>query len=597
MKRNICINKVAGSIPAILSFSAVLFMVTACTDSFLDHQPDERTEITSVDDVHKLLMTAYPSANYSWVAELSSDNLLDNQSPHLPSSPNAKQITTYYNYSSYDRFDDQLFKFEPASMATYSDYDSPGSLWRGYYNSIASANYALQSLDKLKEQNRGEETGKAKALRAEALLIRAYNHFCLVNVFSQAWKDAERSKKDIGVPYVKEPETVSLKEYDRGTVADVYTKIGKDLEEALPMVNDAYTVAVKYHFNINAARAFAARYYLYTRQWEKVVQYADLVLGTDSASTVNMMMDYSKFGAAASSSDYGHVWQDPKLNNNLMLGVTNSLLNRRVFGYRYSLAGEKCAQVMMINTINPLWSGYIATPIAIVSGMLFSNSSKDYGFYNSKIAEQFEYTNKIAGIGFPHIIHRMFTSNELLLNRAEAKIMLSDYSGAASDLQLYWNGSCDRFSEKDKKTYSKNIKKLTQAVFDDYYASSKTAKGVVKANCFDNWDFVTSNVSPEYVIPKQAVKYMNCLNDFRRFETCFEGLRFFDIKRWGFIYKHSFGSDAVEYILDADDVRRAIEIPWESLSAGLESSRPQVSKESGSKMTMDINSLVVKNNE
>lgn len=84
-----------------LAFFAGLSL-TSCND-FLDKLPDERSEITTENDVQELLMTAYPDANFAWVAELSSDNLLDNQCPHLPSNPNKKQIVTYYNYGSYDR--------------------------------------------------------------------------------------------------------------------------------------------------------------------------------------------------------------------------------------------------------------------------------------------------------------------------------------------------------------------------------------------------------------------------------------------------------------------------------------------------------------
>ena len=161
--------------------------MSSCSESFLDKLPDERTEIDSEDKVIDLLKSAYPSANYSWIAELSSDNVIDNSTPHYPTNPNDKQILAHYNYSSYDRWDDQLYKFEPATMATYSDYDSPGSLWGGYYEAIATVNHALQAIDEIEAKS--GMTKKLKAAKAEALLIRAYCHFCLVNVFAQAYKD------------------------------------------------------------------------------------------------------------------------------------------------------------------------------------------------------------------------------------------------------------------------------------------------------------------------------------------------------------------------------------------------------------------------
>lgn len=256
-----------------MGMGAVAF--TSCSD-FLDTVPDERTEIDSPDKVVSLLVSAYPESNPAWIGELSSDNIIDNQAPHLPSSPNDKQILSHYNYSHYTLWDNQLFRFEPASTASYGNNDSPGQLWSAYYSSIATVNHALQAIDNIEKAD--SSTSELKAAKGEALLLRAYDHFMLVNIFSKAYKDAEASKKDVGVPYVTEPENVVSKQYDRGNVADVYAKIGKDLEEGLQNISDVnFKTAPKYHFNTNAAHAFAARYYLYTHQWQKVIDHANEV--------------------------------------------------------------------------------------------------------------------------------------------------------------------------------------------------------------------------------------------------------------------------------------------------------------------------------
>lgn len=94
----------------ILAAIAVAMGMQSCSD-FLDHLPDDRTEIDSVDKVQKLLINSYPTVNFAWLGEIMSDNLLDNQTPHLPSNPNKKQVTTYYNYAPYDRWEDELFRY------------------------------------------------------------------------------------------------------------------------------------------------------------------------------------------------------------------------------------------------------------------------------------------------------------------------------------------------------------------------------------------------------------------------------------------------------------------------------------------------------
>lgn len=559
-----------------LKYIAFLFLasmsVSSCSD-FLDKYPDERTDIDSEDKVVKLLSTSYPEANYAWLSELYGDNLLDNQAPHLPSSPNDKQIESYYNYPANEKFEDELFRFEPAASATYNDYESPGWVWNNYYRSISSTNFALQAIEKLKKDNGGVMSTKLQAAYGEAKLLRAYGHFILVNLFSQAFKSDDLSKADAGIPYVQDVENIVNKQYNRGSVTATYDSIQKDLEEGLKYASEVnYANRVKYHFNINAAHAFAARFYLYRHKWEKAIEHANAVLGTDSASVAKMGMDYSVFDSCSTADDYGVAWQQPGLNNNIMLLSTYSIIGRNCFGGRYSVAGEKSRAVLMVHQ-SPLWSGYILPPLAIVGAMAFSSSNNDYGFFNCKVNEQFQMTDKIKGTGYVHTMLRAFTGAELLLIRAEAEIMMKKYEDATRDLMYYWNNSINSFSDKNKVQYvdGKKISYLTPAIIKSYYGKTSNE------NCLADWSFVGTNVSPEAAIPADATALMNCLNDFRRFETAFEGLRLFDLKRWGFEWSHYVGTNRTEYKLKANDSRRAIELPWEAISAGMEPSHKQSS--------------------
>jgi hypothetical protein len=69
------------------------------------------------------------------------------------------------------------------------------------------------------------------------------------------------------------PERNFVKQYTRGTVASVYDMIEKDLLEGLPFLNDKSYSVPKYHFTKAAAYAFASRFYLYKKDYDKVVQY------------------------------------------------------------------------------------------------------------------------------------------------------------------------------------------------------------------------------------------------------------------------------------------------------------------------------------
>ena len=561
----------------VCSLGLMALTFTSCGDSFLDQQPDERIEIKTVDQVIDLLVSSYSTANYGWVCELTSDNFMDNNAPHYPANPNSTQVLVRYNLSSYERMDDELFRFEQVQSSTGTD--SPSSIWENTYSAIATANHALVYLDEIEAdmKNNPEKFGdnmastreKLNAARGEALLIRAYYHFILVNIFSQVYKDEEASKKDVGIPYITEPEDRVLVNYDRGTVTGTYAKIREDMEAGLKLVNNSIYERPKWHFNLNAAHAFAARFYLFTREYDKVIEHANAVLGTDYATLPSMLMDYSGFDDCTYSDDYANVWQNASLNNNIMLVATYSTQWRRSVGRRYSETSSALRDIMY--HLGPNWRWYVC-PTGYVAGMTFYSGNQDYGFASSKIAETFQYTDKVAGIGYAHVIRREFTCTELLLERAEAKLLKAnpDIDGAVADIIAY-DDSRWTFSEENKRTFFANnaLTYLTRPVLENYYSRP------INSNCFADWNF-TQHVSSSFVVPANIVPYMNAINDMRRFELNFEGMRFFDLKRWGIEWSHVYGPDEIEYKMTWDDPRRAIEIPLEVQAAGLAASRPLV---------------------
>lgn len=550
-----------------LSFGALSLALTlsSCNDSFLDHTPDERVELSSVTAIQQATTGAYPDANYGWVCEISSDNMIDNNSPHLPASTNSNQITVHYNLAS-NRVDDELFAFEPAVSSTSSD--TPYAIWSGFYASVAAVNNVLEAIEDLREKQGDElsesDTRKLNGAEGEARLIRAYDHFILVNIFSQAYKDSVRSSQDVGVPYVTVPETKPYTHYERGTVEETYEKIQDDLEKGLALIGNASFDAPKYHFNQNAAHAFAARFYLFKRDYDKVIEHANAVLGTDDNTTLGNMMKYdSRLEECYYGSDYANVFQDPDDNNNLMLLDTYSTFMRKAYNGRYAVNSLAAREIFYHNS--PLWRGWVINPTAALSG-LFGNS--EYGYVFGKVYERFQTTDKIAQIGYVHTIRREFTNSELVLERAEAKIMKDDLDGAFNDLYLY-DRSLTSYSSTSMASYfsGNRMAYLTKDMIDSWFSVYGNP------NTFRNWNF-TQNMSPSFVVPADATGYMNALNYFRRFETVYDGNRFFDLKRWGIEYSHVQGATGTEYKLTWNDPRRAIEVPDAAITMGLEPSRP-----------------------
>ena len=225
-----------------------ILALSSCND-FLDTVPDTRVYLSNVEQLQKLLVDGYMSNDYSLIGELSSDNMVDNTAPD--------KSGMRYNLTSYDQFDDQIFAWEDVTLSTSSD--SPYSLWNSCYSAIAVANAVLERADQFEEEGQTAEApltdddrAKLKAIRGEALLIRAFHHFVLANVFCKHYTDATAST-DPGIPYMTGLEETLNLHHERGTVAEVYENIENDLQEALPMIGDDNYTVPKFHFNQRAA--------------------------------------------------------------------------------------------------------------------------------------------------------------------------------------------------------------------------------------------------------------------------------------------------------------------------------------------------------
>lgn len=579
------------NIPSILLLAGAVSL-TACND-FLDKEPDERVALDNEDAIIKLVGTAYTGGDYGWLCEISSDNMIDNNAPHRPANENAEQKEVFFKLSSYGREDEEAFAFEPIKSSTGTD--SPSSIWSNAYNAIATANHGLQAIEQMYGNREDGLSAKLKAAKGEALLCRAYHHFLLVNIFSQAYKGDAASSADQGIHYMKSVESTVAPQYDRGTVTETYRLIEADLEEGLSLISDInFNQAPKYHFNKAAAHAFAARFYLFKHDYEKVIAHADSVLGTDREAMIGDLMDFSDFDDCTDTQDYANKWKDPKKKNNLLLIDTASGAWRRCGGYRYACNGIPLRSITYRS--GPTW-GWTIVPTAMVGGGAFYRGKAEHGLFSAKIAEHFQYSDKVAGIGYVHQIRREFTRTSLLLDRAEAYLLgRHDKDECFADLAAYEKGR-QSFSEKTRNQYlagGNGLKDLTRDMIDKVSGYSNEgwyAKGTdgypykgLNLNCYANWEFA-ANMG--VIVAADETPFMNAINDYRRFENAYEGTRFFDVKRWGIEYTHRIGhSSRTQYEdirLTWNDPRRALEIPQEVIAAGHPASRPAAKTEQNAK--------------
>lgn len=505
----------------IIALSILTLSFTSCSD-FLDVNPDNRALVDSKEKITSLLVSAYPDQSAWLMCELSSDNADDNGGTWTPFSPLDKQAFTWAD-------------------ATEDQQDSPQAIWDGYYHAIASANQALQAINDL-----GNPVS-LNAQKGEALMCRAYCHFILVNVFCKSYGNS--SSTDFGIPYMEKTETQVAPNYERGNVADVYSKINADIETALPLINDEIYSIPKYHFNTKAAYAFATRFNLFYRKYDKTIQYATAVLTSDAGS---VLRDWA-FGKTLSNNDnFRPDWFISKDNRANLLNLST----QSWWGYVHGPYSDfsKYSHNSSISDNETLSS---SGPWGSYSVLYFKGANYTGNFpkvVSRKFAEYFEYTDPVNGIGYGHIIQTEFTTDETLLCRAEAYVLKKDYDNATKDLATFMTA------------YSTAGSLMTRSKISQYYNSiAYYTPKVATAKKKLNTDFTIETGEQE--------NFIHCVLHLRRILTIHEGLRWFDIKRYGIVLNRRKVENGLitvyQNTLTVDDPRRAIQIPQNVINAGL----------------------------
>lgn len=548
-----------------------MMSLSSCSD-FLDKTPDTRVYLSTVDQLRELLVTGYMSTNYATTCELSTDNVVDNTAPDANGNR--------YNLQSYSYADDQLFAFEDVNLAT--DNDSPSGVWSGCYGAIATANAVLEKAEEF-EANGADANGaldasakaELNAIKGEAYLIRAYHHFILCNVFCLPYRGPELSKEVEGIPYITKPETTVKPKYERGNLATDYEMIEADLLKGLDLVSDEYYTAPKYHFNKAAANAFAARFYLFKREYDKVVPYATAAFKGNDPSTLCqdgwMQTDFYYI------KDIGRYFTGTERASNMMLMSSNSTWWRRfVLSSRYTCNRE--ARRATIQGPGPTWenvtwrnnsTGETFAMHPMFQGVCGTAGGASYGsYFAGNCFEQFEYSDKLAGIGYVHMIRSEFNTEETLLCRAEAELFLGDTASCFRDIKIV-----DDSWHKNANHSSSEVE-LTPALIQKFYSTQGSSKtggrqfGIMKTIKIDQVCPSSKYRLEDYMIP-----WEQCIQHYRRIWTVHTGMRFFDIKRLGLTVTHYQGPSNTVHTISWPDraAHYAIQIPSEVLSAGMDS--------------------------
>lgn len=515
------------------SIIAVGLALTSC-DDFLDKMPDSRAEIDTNEKVSLLLTSAYPETNSIVIAEMASDNAMDNGS----------------TFTFEDKVQQETYLWKDV---TSENTDAPKQFWNSCYSAVATANQALAAIDEL------GNPADLQAQRGEALLCRAWAMFQLSNIFCLAY-NPQTAQTDLGLPYPETPETELNPHYVRGNLADLYDKIDQDLQKGLPLIDDNSYSVPKYHFNKSAAYAFAARFYLYYQKWDKAVECANQSLGS---APEKMLRNWAYIANEMASNFEARCNQYISASEacNLLIETSYSSMVYWIgpydLGRRY---GHSIASIARKETYRTdgIW-GIFNT----ASDLWLSHSC--WGFDEklsiSKYYGYFEYTDKVNGIGYRRNAIVRLCGDEVVLCRAEAYAMKGDYANALADINLWL------------KSNSRNSRQVTQdnvvGIYHDMKYMEDDSQQPIPAS--EDYGTPKKRLHPLGFELADSVQenFIHCILHMRRCQTMQEGLRWMDIKRWGIEIAHNREGLAPDKLL-LNDPRRAFQLPNDVIDAGLE---------------------------
>jgi len=263
--------------------------------------------------------------------------------------------------------------------------------WNGSYQMIYQCNALLEGLEKspISEEEKNP-------LQGEALFLRAYLHFYLLNLFGD-------------IPFVNTTDYTTNATVARQPEEEVYSTIIADLQMARELLLPTDQSGQFIYATKGAANSLLARIYAYRQQWPEALAAASAVL-EDSPQT--WTDDLSQVFVSSGPSI---IWQLPPVE-----GLTTAEAQNFIF--ESTPPPLVALQPEFIESFEPN-----DARLTFWVGMVTDGTQSWY--YPHK------YKTRTVGEG-PEEYSVLMRLAEIVLIRAEARIKLGDYSGAKADINM-----------------------------------------------------------------------------------------------------------------------------------------------------------------
>ncbi len=245
-----------------------LLLIFIDCDNFLDIQPKGEVIPETLEDFRALMTNAYRENSFA-TSNLNLNIMFrTDQIKYIPEKDDSGDIKYHYLWN-----DDVSYPYQ------------------SFYKIIFLVNHILHKGNEVIKPSSEKEQ-----LIGEALALRAYTYFILVNLYGKPY-NVETAASDIGVPLVLEADMT--RDFKPQSVQKVYDQILIDMEASQDHLNKSVPAdhtpfektetGLNYRFSIVALYAMKARVNLYMKRYETAVENADKAL-----SIKNTLVNFNK---------------------------------------------------------------------------------------------------------------------------------------------------------------------------------------------------------------------------------------------------------------------------------------------------------------
>lgn len=280
------------------AIAIVICCLTGSCGDFLEESSQDKDYIRSWTDLYELLLgDCYLPVNYTGAYNnyQNTGMFLHLLADEMEEQNLGNGINDAVNNCHYYMFGPSTWQPRIGASENNTEFYTENREWKTYYKYINVANNVIQAATEVPRDTPEEQEGVHR-VSGEALFLRAYYYFWLVNVYGQPY-NPQTADTDLGVT-MKTTYEIEDKIFGRNTVKECYDQILKDLLDAEQHFMQVKTPRKSmYHADLTTVRMLLSRVYLFMQDWEKCAAYSQMVI--DSHPTLeDLRMSTSKFMVA-----------------------------------------------------------------------------------------------------------------------------------------------------------------------------------------------------------------------------------------------------------------------------------------------------------